>query len=287
MGGISFSDFLKFTRFTVSLAVTFSSWAAAVAFSCELSVAVLPAIAGIFLLASGASALNQVQEKRTDQLMKRTSTRPMPSGKLTHSLGLLLSFFLILSGLVLIFFTAPLICLLLGILNILWYNGLYTYLKKRSAFAVVPGSLTGAIPVLMGWTAAGGSLSSIEPWLIAFFIFMWQIPHFWLLILNYGYQYQKAGLPVLTDLFNDRQMKNIIFAWLLAASVSSLFLMSLGTWFQPLVRSLIIILNFLLLVFAFIALFFLKKNHHRQLFVLLNVFMLVVLFLLVTERISL
>ena len=218
--------------------------------------------------------------------MERTALRPLPAGHLNTFQGLLIALILVVAGLGLIFFTTPLVCGLLGIFNIIWYNGIYTNLKRISAFAVVPGSITGAIPVLMGWSASGGSLLSAEPWLLAFFIFMWQIPHFWLLMLQYGSQYQKAGLPVLTDLFSDRQMKKIIFAWLLAASVSSLFLMSLGIWYKPLICLLIILLNSLLLIFAYVTLFLSAKVRHRQLFILLNVFMLVVLILLVADRIS-
>lgn len=278
--------FLRFTRFTVSAAVAFSSWAAAIIFSGEISFSVLPAISGIFLLACGASALNQVQERKHDILMERTCTRPIPAGQLSIRLALVWSFLFISSGLVIIFFTSPINCFLLGIFNILWYNGLYTFLKKKTAFAVVPGSLTGAIPVLMGWSAAGGLLSYPEPWIIAFFIFMWQIPHFWLLILKYGPQYQMAGFPVLTTLFSERQMKNVIFSWLVAASAVSLLMVNYMIWFSPWIRLFIILLNAILLLYAFFILFFEKRSYSRHLFVFLNVFMMLVLLLIVAGRIT-
>ncbi len=72
----------------------------------------------------------------------------------------------------------------------------------------------------MGWTAAGGEITDPVALFLAFFIFMWQMPHFWLLMLKYGNDYRKAGFPVLNDLFSPRQMKSIVMVWLLVLVIA-------------------------------------------------------------------
>lgn len=280
----SLSYFLKFIRLKVSLAVTFSAWAAAVVAERGISSGHLTGITGVFILACGASALNQVQERKYDAKMERTSGRPLPEGVLGVIPALIISILLIISGLLLLSFSENIQPFFLGCFNIIWYNGFYTYLKRKTAFAVVPGSLTGSVPVLMGWTIAGGSLLLAEPWLLAFFMFMWQIPHFWLLMLTYGNQYQAAGLPALPDLFSRRQMRNIIFSWIMAASVSSMMLTILGIWSHPSLKITVIAINIWLITIVIINLFSSEKRNYRQLFIHINVFMIVVLVLLVIDQ---
>ena len=80
----------------------------------------------------------------------------------------------------------------LGFLTVIWYNIVYTYLKRISSLAVIPGSLIGALPPLVGWASSGSSIFSPRPLGIALFFFIWQIPHFWLLLLNFGGDYEKT-----------------------------------------------------------------------------------------------
>jgi protoheme IX farnesyltransferase len=83
----------------------------------------------------------------------------------------------------------------------------YTFLKRKTGFAVIPGSLTGALPPLIGWVAAGGGVTEPLIIYISVFVFIWQIPHFWLRILIYGKEYQEAGLPTLFEHFTKRQIR--------------------------------------------------------------------------------
>jgi protoheme IX farnesyltransferase len=112
--------------------------------------------------------------------------------------------------------------LLLSGFAVLWYNGVYAYLKRVTAFAVVPGALIGAIPPVIGYLAAGGSFASPLVLLMGTFFFVWQIPHFWLLLLMCGSQYDDAGLPVLTRVFSPRQLLRITFMWLIATAAAGL-----------------------------------------------------------------
>ncbi len=193
----------------------------------------LISLAGVFLLACGASALNQYQERDLDARMERTRARPLPSGNLSASHALVLSLVLILAGLIFLSYADGTKSWLLGLFAIFWYNGIYTNLKKRTAFASVPGALVGAIPPAIGWVSAGGSF--IDPRLLAlgFIFFMWQVPHFWLLLLRHGQEYEKAGLPSLTTVMSKSQIAHITYAWIFAAAVATLLLPLYGVVRSP------------------------------------------------------
>jgi heme o synthase len=114
-------------------------------------------VAGTFLLACGACALNQYQERGIDARMARTADRPLPAGRVNPSRALVFSLILIGSGVVIIQRNAPPAATLLGLGAVLWYNGVYTWLKARNAFAEFPGTLIGAVPPAIGWLAGGGT----------------------------------------------------------------------------------------------------------------------------------
>ena len=271
-------------RIIISLSVTLSAFAAWVVASGKVSVKSVVPLVGIFLLACGASVLNQIQEKEQDAKMDRTKGRPLPSGKLTSQQAFLIALLLLISGFAVLAFGFYWTCVILGILNILWYNGFYTWLKKKTAFAVVPGALSGVIPVFMGWSAAGGSLTDRPALLLAFFLFIWQIPHFWLLMLKYGDEYRLAGFPVMTDIFNKYQFRNIILAWIIGATGTSLLLVLSGFWMFFLSKVMIIGLNLLILTLFFYQLYFAKNPRYRLMFISMNAFLLLVLGMVVMEK---
>ena len=188
---------------------------------------ILPTL-GIFLLACGSSALNHYQEKDRDALMKRTKNRPIPSGRISATNALLFASFLSVAGSALIYIGSGLLALQLALLALIWYNAIYTPLKKKTAFAVVPGSVIGALPPLVGWVAGGGSLTDPKALIIAFFFFIWQVPHFWLLLLKYGKEYEKAGYPSLTSIYSTKQIKYTTFIWTMATAVTALMLPVFG-----------------------------------------------------------
>jgi protoheme IX farnesyltransferase len=111
----------------------------------------------------------------------------------------------------------------LGVFNLFWYNAVYTPLKRMTSFVVLIGAVTGAIPPMMGWTAAGGDVLSPNILFIAFFMFLWQIPHFYLLLLKFGKEYEAAGFPSILSAISEKQMKTVIFVWIVSTSVSTLF----------------------------------------------------------------
>lgn len=181
-------------------------------------------VLGVFLLACGSSAINHYQERITDALMDRTKGRPIPSGRITERYAIIVSLILVVLGLGIIYFSSNFTALILGVISLLWYNAIYTPLKKKYALAVVPGSVIGAIPPMIGWAASGGYVFDMEIIALAFFFFIWQIPHFWLLLLIHGKDYEKAGFPTLTKIFSDSQLGRITFVWIAALSTSCLLI---------------------------------------------------------------
>jgi protoheme IX farnesyltransferase len=199
-----------------------------------VSLFMLPMLAGVFLLACGAGALNQAQEGDIDARMNRTRNRPVPSGRIRARGAALVAVALIAAGSVLL---SPVpVAMLLGFVTVLWYNGVYTPLKRVSAFAAIPGGVVGAIPPVIGWVTGGGSATDPRIIAVAFFFFVWQVPHFWLLLLRIGGEYERAGLPTLTRIFTRPQFARIIYVWMIATAVACvsmpLFGVSSAVWTQ-------------------------------------------------------
>lgn len=277
--------FPELIRINIALSVTLSAFAAEVLASDKISIKLVSPLAGIFFLACGASVLNQLQEKEQDAKMDRTRKRPVASGNLSSKAALLIACILMFLGYGILISERYWTCIILGILDILWYNGFYTWLKRKTAFAVVPGALSGVIPVFMGWSAAGGSFSNPLVLILAFFLFIWQIPHFWLLMLKYGDEYRLAGFPVMTDIFNITQFRNIILAWMIGATGTSIFLVLSGLWMFSFSKMIILGLNLLILGFFFHQLVFAGTPRYKMMFVIMNAFLLIVLSLIISERI--
>ena len=114
-------------------------------------------------------------------------------------------------GFLVLLLGANLTAALLGMLAVGWYNGIYTPLKRITAFAVVPGAIVGALPPAIGWVAGGQSLGDMRLLALGFFFFMWQIPHFWILTVRCGSDYQAARIPSLTAIFSSAQLARITF----------------------------------------------------------------------------
>ena len=208
--------FFEVIKFKITVLVSFTTGLGYILASQNISFGLFYPITGIFLLACSASALNHYQERETDRLMMRTKKRPIPSGKVTPSTVLIISAVIFFIGAIELLLTTNVLTLAIGIMTFIWYNGIYTPLKKKTAWAIIPGSLVGALPPLAGWTAAGGNLFDPKILIIGLYFFIWQIPHFWLLLMLYGEDYRTGGFPTLNDIFSPEQLKRITFMWLIA-----------------------------------------------------------------------
>jgi protoheme IX farnesyltransferase len=221
---MTWTDALALTKWKISSVAALSTLTGAVLFSVRYgsSPRVLAPVAGTLLLAFGACALNQVQERRIDAQMERTRGRPLPAGRALPGEALALAVALLAAGLGVLAAGAGPTATLLGAAAAVWYNGVYTYLKRVSAFAALPGALVGAVPPLLGWTAAGGALLDFRALALGAFFFVWQVPHFWLLLLRRGEEYRRAGLPSLSARFSPDQLSRITLAWLTATGAVAL-----------------------------------------------------------------
>ncbi len=224
LGGNPISPWLELTKFRISVVSTLTAATGFVAYSRSVNVELLGAVTGTLMMAMAASALNEVQECEIDAKMTRTRHRPIPDGLVSPRTALGVAMLLASLGFAVLFATHDEVPALLGLLAMAWYNGIYTPLKRMTAFAVVPGSVIGALPPAIGWTAAGGSLSSPAVLSLCFLFFVWQVPHFWLLSLRHQDDYERAGLPTLSRHFSTRQIFRLIFTWTSASVAASALL---------------------------------------------------------------
>jgi protoheme IX farnesyltransferase len=241
---------------------------------------------GILLMAVAASVLNQVQEATTDSMMNRTRGRPIPSQKIKVPQAILFFFLNLASGTAIILLWGNLNAVLVGLFTIFWYNVVYTYSKRITAFAVVPGAITGALPPLIGWVAAGGGLWDKPIIFIGFLLFTGQIPHFWLLILKYGEEYKKAGIPSLTDLFSHTQIKRLTFTWVVTSAIAAIFLCYFEIFKNSLIIAILILASvFLILEFSELLRIPDEKYNYRKYSITLDSYFLLVLILLISDSI--
>lgn len=277
--------FLELAKVRITFFVAISTAVGFIQFSGELSTRLIFPSLGVFVLACGSSAINHYQEKKTDALMDRTKNRPLASGKISDLTGLIFSLVLIIIGSAAIYFSSGFTALLLGWITLLWYNFFYTPMKKIFALAVVPGSLVGAIPPVIGWVAAGGYLWQPQAMALATFFFIWQIPHFWLLLLIYGQDYEKAGFPTLTKIFSGAQLSRITFVWIVALAISSL-LIPLFSFSATLLAAVLLILAGIWLIWKSIDVVkdYLNKIVFRKTFYLINVYVLIVVIIISLDK---
>lgn len=215
-------------KIRITVAVSLSTTLGYIMYREHIDTGIIWPVLGLWLLAMGSAALNHYQERDLDARMERTRQRPIPSGRISPRNALLVAFLWTAVGAALLAWSAGFLAMQLGLLALLWYNAVYTPLKQKTPFAVVPGSAIGAFPPMVGWVAAGGNLGHPKILMTAFFFFLWQIPHFWLLMQHYGRQYAEAGFPTLQKIYSEIQIRRITFIWTFAAALSALMIPAFG-----------------------------------------------------------
>jgi heme o synthase len=166
---------------------------------------------GTMLIAAGTAALNHYIERESDRQMRRTATRPLPTGLLSPAEALRFGLVLALTGAIDLYFVAGYVACLLGVFTSLSYLLAYTPLKKRTIWATFIGAIPGAIPPMIGWTAATGKLH-VGAWLLFAILFFWQFPHFHAISWMYREDYARAGILMLPVVDKDgtRTFRQII-----------------------------------------------------------------------------
>ena len=182
----------------------------------ELTLAGVGLGLSILVLSLGCAALNNVQDREFDLWFARTQSRALPSGRLRPKPVAVLGVVLILSGIggLTVLPRTSLLVPALGILAVVCYNGLYTPLKKTTLWAIVPGTISGMLPPMIGWAAGGGFLLDHEILLIAAVMGLWQIPHFFLILLKSGQPGPgNSQYPSFARLFPGISLKLQVMIW--------------------------------------------------------------------------
>jgi protoheme IX farnesyltransferase len=165
-------------------------------------VRVCATVLGTALVASGASAFNQLLERDSDSLMRRTRFRPLPDGRLQASDALIFGAAISVVGLVVLAAAVNVLSALVALSTLGSYALIYTPLKRRTSFSTVIGAIPGALPPVIGWSAGRGDLSQ-GAWVLFAILFLWQLPHFLAIAWIYREDYARAGLPMLPVLEPD------------------------------------------------------------------------------------
>jgi protoheme IX farnesyltransferase len=193
-------------------------------------------IFGTALIAASAAALNHYLEVDSDAKMRRTDQRPLPSGRLNASSALAFALVLGFSGAIYLFFAVnPLTCAV-GVVTWASYLFLYTPLKRRTTYCTFVGAFPGAFPILMGWTAVRGSLTTradLGGWVLFAILFLWQFPHFYAIAWMYREDYKAGGIHML-PVFDLPATSRQVLAYatvLIPVSLLPLWLGMAGFWY--------------------------------------------------------
>lgn len=272
-------DFFKLIRIKVTLQVGLSAFAGACLFSSSISLRHLTGVAAAILLSAGCSALNQVQERKEDGLMSRTADRPVASGRLKSFEAVMIACFCFGSAFLAVLTVGSKSLLFLSVFSVVVYNFVYTPMKKHTPFALMAGSVSGALPPYIGYTAMGGNPFDISIMAVATVLYIWQTPHFALLSEKYAADYAKAGFKTLSGTYGQIKAQKFIDVWT-AAYVCSLFFIPLA-WIYNHGSSLYI--HTALTICTLYCFVRFRKSTHKA-FVMLNISISLFFMLLIADR---
>ncbi|MBI2884704.1 MAG: protoheme IX farnesyltransferase [Candidatus Omnitrophica bacterium] len=191
-------------------------------------------LTGAALAGGGASALNQWWERDADALMARTKSRPLPSGRLAPSSALVFGLVTSVLGCAWLWFAVNHLTAGLAVLTVVSYVLVYTPMKRQTSLCTLAGAIPGALPPLIGWAAAHGTLP-LAAWLVGAIVFLWQLPHFLAIAWVYREEYARAGfrmLPVVEPdgLSTARQMVLYAAALMVTSLLPSVYGLA-GLWY--------------------------------------------------------
>lgn len=245
--------------------------------------AMLTAMVGIALLSSGIATLNQYMEKDLDALMRRTANRPLPTGKLLSWEALAFGVGLtVLAEIYLMVLVNPLSAVL-GLTVIAGYLFAYTPLKTRTSLSTFVGAFPGAVPPLIGWASARGTIG-VEAWVLFAILFLWQFPHFLAIAWMYREDYARAGILMLPVVEPDGRVTGqqivLYTVMLLPVSLLPTFLGTAGKiYFAG-----ALVLGLVFLYFSLRAAFSKSRQAARQLLLASVIYLPLLFILMVLDR---
>ena len=246
------SDFKQLTKVGLSLSVVFSSVAGYLIAADVVNYSILfLLVLGGFFMVSASNVFNQIIEKDTDAIMKRTQNRPLPTGRMSVNVALSIAILFTVLGISILYSINPKSALF-GAISIFIYTSIYTPLKPVTPLAVFIGAIPGAIPFMLGWIAATNNFG-LEAGFLFIIQFFWQFPHFWAIGWLQYEEYKKAGFNMLPMGNKDKgAVKQIVFYTIVMIMVSIAPVLKLSGEFYiyPLTAFLVALLGILMLYFA-------------------------------------
>ena len=245
-------DIKQLTKVGLSLSVVFSSVAGYLLAVdvVNYSILFLLALGGFFMVAA-SNAFNQIIEKDTDAIMKRTQNRPLPTGRMSVNIALSIALLFTFLGISILYSINPKTALF-GVISIFLYTSVYTPLKPVTPLAVFVGAIPGAIPFMLGWVAATNQFG-LEAGFLFIIQFFWQFPHFWAIGWLQYEEYKKAGFNMLPMGAKDKgAVKQIIFYTLvmIIVSIAPVLKLSGAFYIHPLTAIIVGLLGVFMLYFG-------------------------------------
>ncbi|MFN8210835.1 MAG: protoheme IX farnesyltransferase [Bacteroidales bacterium] len=277
-----FPDLIKYR---LSLAVTFSAVTGYFVSGRYSTGSFFFLVTGIFILTCGAAALNQYTEKDIDARMERTKNRPVPAGRIRPETALAVSIILIISGSLLLGICGV-IPFILGLLSVFIYNIVYTRLKRITLFSIIPGALVGALPPMIGFASSGAEMPGKEIILFSSFMFLWQVPHFWLILIRNREDYLRAGFRTFSSSFPEYVIRLLVFGWALMTTLSLIILSAAGVALTGIFNYILIGLNIFFILMFYSLLFSKEKTVSvKMAFMLINSFSLAIMILFILDAV--
>ncbi|MGH9555675.1 MAG: heme o synthase [Terriglobales bacterium] len=245
------ADYAELIKLRVTSLVVMTAWCgyylgALKAGSSPWSWSMVNTLLGVGLIAGGTAALNQVMEREADALMRRTDRRPLPAGRMTTAHAVAVGLLAAIAGAAWLIVATNVLTGLLSLLTAATYLGAYTPLKKVSPVCTFVGAFPGAMPGVLGWTAARGALEWEAVALFAI-VFLWQFPHFLSIAWLYREDYERAGirmLPVVDTSGRATSREIVVYSLLLVPVSLAPTLLGMSGWIY-LVGALLLSLAFL------------------------------------------
>jgi protoheme IX farnesyltransferase len=246
------NDFKQLTKFGLSLSVVFSSLAGYLLAVDTIDYkTLLVLVIGGYCMVGASNAFNQIIEKEPDALMKRTKNRPIPTGRISVSNGMIIAVTLTVIGIILLF-TINAKTALFGAISIFLYTSAYTPLKPITPLSVFVGAIPGAIPFMLGWVAATNQFG-IEAGVLFMIQFFWQFPHFWAIGWLQFDEYKKAGFNLMPTGEKNQKASRLVIIYtifMLLISIIPVFRVTGTLYLLPFSAVIIFMLGVVMLYFG-------------------------------------
>lgn len=279
-------DLFELGKYRISISVALTAIVGYLLYDVLFDFKLVLVFLGTMLMSMGSASYNHWQERKLDPLMDRTNKRPIATGRIDSKKGFAISSILSLLGMLLLLGTGELSSMLVGLVTLLIYNLVYTPMKRVSNLAVLPGAIVGGLPPLIGWVAAGGYIYAPAIWALALFLFLWQMPHFWLLLLLFDDQYDKAGFVMLNRWLNRAQIGRVTFVWIVSLASIALIIPFYGV-IDNRFTQIVFFLTELALIYnaRYLLERELDRKRIRKTFMFINIYVLLILILIIIDKI--